>query len=76
MIDLSSVVTERTSTGFGIHTEMQSELIFISGALNSKDSIWILQKLHPILEELAKNYGLDIISKLARLGQRKEMYLQ
>ncbi|GFW85238.1 RNase H domain-containing protein [Trichonephila clavipes] len=38
------------------------------------------QKLHPIFEELAKNYGqywcIDILSKLARLGQRKQVCLQ
>ncbi|GFU36593.1 uncharacterized protein TNCV_802521 [Trichonephila clavipes] len=38
------------------------------------------QKLHSIFEELAKNYGqywgLDILSKLVRLGQRKQVCLQ
>ncbi|GFU59716.1 RNase H domain-containing protein [Trichonephila clavipes] len=65
----------------------KSELIAISGALghalNSyKDSIWILTDGRSSIQYL-KNWpkimdstGLDILSKLARLGQRKQVYLQ
>ncbi|GFV40442.1 RNase H domain-containing protein [Trichonephila clavipes] len=61
----------------------RSELIAIIGALNSnKDSIWILTYSRSSVQYL-KNWpkimdstGLDIISKLARHGQRKQVCLQ
>ncbi|GFU40554.1 RNase H domain-containing protein [Trichonephila clavipes] len=59
------------------------ELIAISGALNSyKDSIWILTDSRSSIQYL-KNWpkimdstSLDILSKLARLVQRKQVCLQ
>ncbi|GFU72336.1 RNase H domain-containing protein [Trichonephila clavipes] len=59
------------------------ELIVISGALNSyKDSIWILKDSRSSIQYL-KNWpkimdgtGLDILSKLIRLGHRKQVCLQ
>ncbi|GFS62510.1 RNase H domain-containing protein [Trichonephila clavipes] len=65
----------------------RSELIAISGtldhALNSyKDSIWILTDSRGFIQYL-KNWpkimdstGIDILSKLVRLGQRKQVCLQ
>ncbi|GFV55277.1 DDE_3 domain-containing protein [Trichonephila clavipes] len=64
----------------------RSELIAISGALDHafnsyKDSIWILTDSRSSIKYL-KNWpkimdstGLDILSKLARLGQRKQVCL-
>ncbi|GFU96180.1 RNase H domain-containing protein [Trichonephila clavipes] len=66
---------------------LKSELIAISGALDHafnsyKDSIWILTDNRSSIQYL-KNWpkimdstGLDILSKLARLGQRKQVCLQ
>ncbi|GFX57869.1 RNase H domain-containing protein [Trichonephila clavipes] len=63
------------------------ELIAISDVLDhalisNKDSIWILTDSRSSIQYL-KNWpkimdstGLDIVSKLARLGQRKQMRLQ
>ncbi|GFV68995.1 RNase H domain-containing protein [Trichonephila clavipes] len=68
-------------------TSVRKELIAICGALyhalNSyKDSIWILTDSRSSIQYL-KNWpkimdgaGLDILSKLARLGQRKQVCLQ
>ncbi|GFY24159.1 RNase H domain-containing protein [Trichonephila clavipes] len=65
----------------------RSELIAISGALDHalnsyKDSIWILTDGRSSIQYL-KNWpkimdstGLDILSKLVRLGQRKQVCLQ
>ncbi|GFW74709.1 RNase H domain-containing protein [Trichonephila clavipes] len=65
----------------------RSELIAISGALDHalnsyKDSIWILTDSRSSIQYL-KNWpkimdstGLDILSKLVRLGQRKQICLQ
>ncbi|GFU63516.1 RNase H domain-containing protein [Trichonephila clavipes] len=65
----------------------RSELIAISGALDHalnsyKDSIWILTDSRSSIQYL-KNWpkimdstGLDILSKLVRLGQRKQVCLQ
>ncbi|GFU80228.1 RNase H domain-containing protein [Trichonephila clavipes] len=61
----------------------RSEPIAISGALNFyKDSIWILTDSRSSIQYL-KNWlkvmdstGLDILSKLVRLGQRKQVCLQ
>ncbi|GFW64982.1 RNase H domain-containing protein [Trichonephila clavipes] len=65
----------------------RSELIAISGALNHalnsyKDSIWILTGSRSSIQYL-KNWpkimdstGLDILYKLVRLGQRKQVCLQ
>ncbi|GFY27211.1 RNase H domain-containing protein [Trichonephila clavipes] len=58
--------------------------IAISGALDLLSGQYLdpdrQQKLHPIFEELAKNYmdstGLDILFKLVRLDQRKQVCLQ
>ncbi|GFV13984.1 RNase H domain-containing protein [Trichonephila clavipes] len=64
----------------------RSELIAISGALDHalnsyKDSIWILTDSRSSIQYL-KNWlkimdstGLDILSKLVRLGQRKQVCL-
>ncbi|GFU32216.1 RNase H domain-containing protein [Trichonephila clavipes] len=61
----------------------RSELIAISGALNSyKDSIWILTDSRSSIQYLKSwpkimdSTGLDIFSKLVRLGQRKQVCLQ
>ncbi|GFX03306.1 dedicator of cytokinesis protein 9 [Trichonephila clavipes] len=65
----------------------RSELIAISGALDhalnsNKDSIWILTDSRSSIQYLKNlpkvmdSTGLDIISKLARLGQRKQVCLQ
>ncbi|GFS94091.1 RNase H domain-containing protein [Trichonephila clavipes] len=71
------------TTGF----VFRSEPIAISGALDhalnsNKDSIWILTGSRSSIQYL-KNWpkimdstGLDIISKLARPGQRKQVCLQ
>ncbi|GFV07606.1 RNase H domain-containing protein [Trichonephila clavipes] len=65
----------------------RSELIAISGTLDHdlnsyKDSIWILTDSRSFIQYL-KNWpkimdstGLDILTKLVRLGQRKQVYLQ
>ncbi|GFU40340.1 hydroxyacid oxidase 1 [Trichonephila clavipes] len=65
----------------------RSELIAITGALDhtlnsNKDSIWILTDSRSSIQHL-KNWpkimdstGLDIISKFASLGQRKQVCLQ
>ncbi|GFW89388.1 putative RNA-directed DNA polymerase from transposon BS [Trichonephila clavipes] len=65
----------------------RSELIAISGALDHalnsyKDSIWILTDSRSSIQYL-KNWpkimdstGIDILSKLVRLGQRKQVCLQ
>ncbi|GFX02583.1 RNase H domain-containing protein [Trichonephila clavipes] len=64
-----------------------TELIAISGdldyALNSyKDSIWILTDSRSSIQyvknwpKIMDSTGLDILSKLARLGQRKQVCLQ
>ncbi|GFX31374.1 RNase H domain-containing protein [Trichonephila clavipes] len=65
----------------------RSELIAISGALDHalnsyKDSIWILTDSRSSIQYL-KNWpkimdstGLDILTKLVRLGQRKQVCLQ
>ncbi|GFV23679.1 RNase H domain-containing protein [Trichonephila clavipes] len=60
----------------------RSELIAVSGALNfNKDSIWILTDSRSCIQNL-KNWskfmdgtGLDIKSKLARFGKRKQVCL-
>ncbi|GFX01389.1 uncharacterized protein TNCV_4736301 [Trichonephila clavipes] len=66
---------------------LRSELISISGALDHalnsyKDNIWILTDNRSSIQYL-KNWpkimdstGLDILSKLVRLGQRKQVCLQ
>ncbi|GFX41333.1 RNase H domain-containing protein [Trichonephila clavipes] len=61
----------------------RSELIAISGALNSyKDSIWTLTVSRSSIQylknlpKITDSTGLDILSKLARLGQRKQVCLQ
>ncbi|GFS73539.1 RNase H domain-containing protein [Trichonephila clavipes] len=65
----------------------RSELIAISGALDHalnsyKDSIWILTDTRSSIQYLKNwpnimdNSGLDILSKLVRLGQRKQVCLQ
>ncbi|GFV23907.1 RNase H domain-containing protein [Trichonephila clavipes] len=65
----------------------RSELIAISGALDHainsyKDIIWILTDSRSFIQYLKKwpkimdNTGLDILSKLVRLGQRKQVCLQ
>ncbi|GFV27098.1 RNase H domain-containing protein [Trichonephila clavipes] len=65
----------------------RSELIAISGALDStlnscKDSIWILTDSRSSIQyiknwpKIINSTGLDILSKLARLGQRKEVCIQ
>ncbi|GFS56009.1 RNase H domain-containing protein [Trichonephila clavipes] len=70
------------------HSRLQSELIAISGALDHalnsyKYSIWILTDSRSSILQYFKNWpkimdstGLDILSKLARLGQRKQVCLQ
>ncbi|GFS91890.1 RNase H domain-containing protein [Trichonephila clavipes] len=65
----------------------RSELIAISGTLDHalncyKDSIWILTDSRSSIQYLMNwpkimdNTGLDILSKLVRLGQRKQVCLQ
>ncbi|GFW58956.1 RNase H domain-containing protein [Trichonephila clavipes] len=65
----------------------RSELIAISGALHHalesyKDSIWILTDSRSSIQYLKNlpkimdSTGLDILSKLVRLGQRKQVCLQ
>ncbi|GFS98524.1 RNase H domain-containing protein [Trichonephila clavipes] len=65
----------------------RSELIAISGALDHalnsyKDSIWILTNSRSSIQYLKNwpkiidNTGLDILSKLVGLGQRKQVCLQ
>ncbi|GFW96085.1 RNase H domain-containing protein [Trichonephila clavipes] len=61
----------------------RSELIANSGALNSnKDSIWILTDNSSSIQylknwpQIMDNTGPDIIPKLARRGQRKQVCLQ
>ncbi|GFY12384.1 RNase H domain-containing protein [Trichonephila clavipes] len=65
----------------------RSELIAISGALDHalnsyKDSIWILTDSRSSIQylhnwpKIMDNTGLDIVSKLARLSQRKQVCLQ
>ncbi|GFV05219.1 RNase H domain-containing protein [Trichonephila clavipes] len=68
-------------------TVFRSELIAISGALDHalnsyKDSIWILTDSRSSIlylknwPKIMDNTGLDILSKLVRLGQRKQVCLQ
>ncbi|GFV08040.1 uncharacterized protein TNCV_1046691 [Trichonephila clavipes] len=65
----------------------RSELIAISGALDHalnsfKDSIWILRDSRSSIQyfkswpKIMDSTGLDILSKLIKLGQRKQVFLQ
>ncbi|GFT02217.1 RNase H domain-containing protein [Trichonephila clavipes] len=68
-------------------TVFRLELIAVSSALDHalsshKDSIWILSDSRSSIQYLKNwpkimdSYGLDILSKLVRLGQRKQVCLQ
>ncbi|GFT25954.1 RNase H domain-containing protein [Trichonephila clavipes] len=81
---LSNVLNVKISIRNPDHYSVfRSELIAISGALNSyKDSIWIRTNSRSSIQYL-KNWrkiidstGLNILSKFARLGQRKQVCIQ